>query len=88
MSGKIEIDVALLKRLSEIAASALNDTISHKVVKEETLATDSEIGAAALVFFNLSDGVATNVPQSEKEFSELTLALENRDFDNRFLKQG
>lgn len=43
---------------------------------------------SALVFFNLSDGVVTNLPQSEKEFSELTLALENRDFDNRFLKQN
>lgn len=86
MSQKIEIEVELLKRLSEIAASAINDTISHDVIKQETNASDSEISAAAYTFIRFSDGSFSRVPKSKTDFSELTLALENNDFENRFLK--
>jgi len=44
--AKVGIDLDLLVRISEIAASALNDTVSHKVVKSETNATDGDIEAA------------------------------------------
>lgn len=86
MSQKIEVDVELLKRLAEIAASAINDTISHDVIKDETNASDSEISATAFMFIRFSDGSFSRVPKSMHDFSELILALEKNDFENRYLK--
>jgi hypothetical protein len=84
---KIEINIELLKRLAEIAASALNDTASHKAVKEETQASDSEIQAAAFMFLRLRDGVESGLPESIDDLNEFSSALKNNDFENRFFKQ-
>lgn len=86
MSKKVEIEVELLKRLAELAASALNDTVSHSVIKEDTDASDSEIQAAAFMFLRLSDGSNSGLPESISELKEFSLALKNDDFECRFLQ--
>lgn len=82
--AKIEIDIELLMRLAEIAASALNNTVSHEAVKEETKASDNDIQAAAYMFQRLSEGSNAGLPESITEFNEFSTALKNSDFDNRF----
>lgn len=86
MSKKVEIDIELLKRLAEIAASALNDTVSHKVVKDETGASDSEIQASAFMFLHLSNGVESGLPESVDDLNEFSSALKKGDFENRFFQ--
>jgi len=83
--AKIEIDKGLLIRLAELAASAMNDTVSHSVIKEDTDACDNEINAAALMFLRLSDSGIEGLPENITEFKELIKALETDDFENRFL---
>jgi hypothetical protein len=83
--AKIEIDKCLLIRLAELAASAMNDTVSHSIIKEDTNACDNEINAASLMFLRLSDGCLEGLPENMTEFKEIIKALEIDDFENRFL---
>lgn len=86
MGKTIEIDAMLLTRLAEIAASALNDTVSHAAVKDEAGASDSEIQASAYMFLRLSHGVQSGLPESIDDFNEFSSALRTGNFENRFLQ--
>jgi Arc/MetJ family transcription regulator len=73
--AKIEIDQALLARLSEIAASSLSNTTNHKALKDEVKASGNDIHAAAYIFQRLSDGSNAKLPESIAEFNEFSIAM-------------
>ncbi|MCL1132721.1 hypothetical protein [Shewanella sairae] len=82
----MEIDSELLARLAELAASSVNDTAGHDVIKKETGACDNEIQATAYILLKLSRGDINGIPENIVEFNELTTAIRKRDFNNRFFR--